>query len=66
MSAGVEAWSEVADPELSRMLGSTVQAILSEQLSPDLVVEFTGEAFLACHDQGASGAVKLLFDRFAD
>ena len=48
MSAGVEAWSEVADPELSRILGSTVQAILSESLSPDVVVEFTGEAFLAC------------------
>jgi threonine dehydrogenase-like Zn-dependent dehydrogenase len=22
------------------------------------------DAFLACHDQGASGAVKVLFDRF--
>lgn len=48
MSAGVEAWGEGADPELNRLLGSAVEAILSETLSPDGVAEFSGEAFLAC------------------
>lgn len=46
--------------ELIRERGIDVTPILTHRFA----LEDYAQAFLACHDQGASGAVKVLFDRF--
>ena len=47
--------------EFVRDRGVDVTSILTHRFR----LEEYREAFMACHDQGTSGAVRVLFDRFA-
>lgn len=52
---------EVPEPQLIRERALDASAIISHRYA----LRDYREAFMACHDQAGSGAVKVLFDRFS-